>query len=329
MIDWTLCGFCYERIPCESSGVPKEHNCRTIQDLKKKVDLTLSEIQKDFNNKLQEINGTLRNHRSLNAHLEGEIAKLKRELSSCIDVKLLYSDRQARESWQQGCDEMISSIIQRIADMDLMFKQAFICVDNSHVNDAAKYYGLAPVAQLNKIAKEVPHHPSLKHLENKLREKNVKLKELEAEINTLEYKLKYCCCPNEIRTWAGANANAEKYLGLAPVAQLNKIVNEQIYSKIAKEGDKYILKTQNFPFEEEKIHHPSRKHLENKLRQKNKEIKNLTEKNIELEHKVTELLVACRDSNAMRERVVELSKHLQDANTEIHLLKNPFNGGCK
>src|SRR5580658_5293825 len=186
-----------------------------IADLKKSFNFALSDIQKDYEHKIQEINGTIRNHRSLNAHLENQISKVKQEISTCIDVKLLYSDRQAREAWQNGCDEMISSIIQRIADMDLMFKKAFICVDNSHATDAAKYYGLAPVARLNKIDKEELdkeplkgtnpqgivfneycgwdkgegdktvykiHHPSRKHLENKLREKNVRIKELEDQL---------------------------------------------------------------------------------------------------------------------------------------------------
>lgn len=155
-----------------------------VEDLQIDVN-SLDEKLERVSQDLQEINGTLRNHRSLNAHLESEIAKLKREITTCIDVKLLYSDRQARESWQNGCDEIISSIIQRIADMDLMFKQAFIYVDNSHVNDAAKYYGLAPIDQLNKIAKEVPHHPSRKHLEKKLHEKNELITELKQSIEYL------------------------------------------------------------------------------------------------------------------------------------------------
>jgi chromosome segregation ATPase len=216
MVNWTICGYCNERVPCEGSGViAKPHNCEVLKDVKKKVDLALSDIQKDYNHKLQEINGTLRNHRSLNAHLENEIAKLKKELSTCIDVKLLYSDRQARETWQTGVEVMIDTLHKRISDMDFMLKNSLLCVDNSHADENANRLGLAPVAHLNKIAKEqlkgtnpkgivfhefnhifpidvcdkiIPkiHHPSRKHLENKLHEKNIEIKEHKDQIIRLE-----------------------------------------------------------------------------------------------------------------------------------------------
>lgn len=184
-----------------------------IEDLQIDVN-ALAEKLEGASQEIQKINGTLRNHRSLNSHLESEIAKLKRELSSCIDVKLLYSDRQARETWQQGCDVMIETLHKRIIDMDFMLKNSLLCVDNSHTNDAAKY--LAPIAQLNACVKE-------------------------------------------------------ELTGAMRIVELERA----------------------------------------------------------LECRNIECIAALNESNSFRERVVEISKQLQDANREIHLLKNPYHSGCK
>ncbi len=72
-------------------------------------------------------------------------------------------------------------------------------------------------------------------------------------------------------------------------------------------------------------HYYRKSHLENKLREKNERIKQLTEKNIELEHKVTELLVACRDSHRKDDRIVNLSEALgglQRENDQLRMHAN-------
>ena len=131
------------------------------------------------------------------------IGNIEKQLSTCIDVKLLYSDRQARETWQNGVDVMIETLHKKISDLDFMFKQMFLCVDNSHVDASKQYLGVAPVGELNQMAKEEfkgdsgtfhlikmvdskVHHPSRKHLETNCVKKIIELKNLKTSWSDLK-----------------------------------------------------------------------------------------------------------------------------------------------
>lgn len=221
MSERTICGGCNCRVSVKLQH-PDDHNCVLIADLKKNFNLALSEIQNDYELRIKNLANEITRVSSamtasgLISH-DGRIKKLEKELSTCIDVKLLYSDRQARDTWQQGCEVMIADLCKRVADMDYMLKQSLGCVDNSHADENAKRFGLAPVSHLNKIAKEqlkgtnpkeiifnevcffppdvfdkiIPkiHHPSRKHLEGKLREKNQLIKQMDETTDYLNEQL--------------------------------------------------------------------------------------------------------------------------------------------
>lgn len=243
MSEKTICGGCNCRVSIKLQH-PDDHNCVLIADLKKDMNLSLSEIQNDYERRIKNLDKKLsETDHVANCQAEtisilcGKVHKLENELSTCIDVKLLYSDRQAREAWQKGYEVMIETLHKKIVDLEYMFKQTYVCVDNSHAEENAKRFGLAPVSQLNKMAMG-ELKVSRKHLEGKLREKNELTKQMQENINELEeklqrsyqdyhelsqknklliescakrdneidklkYRLKFCCCPNQIRTWAG------------------------------------------------------------------------------------------------------------------------------
>jgi hypothetical protein len=243
MSETIICGGCNFRVSVKLQH-PDDHNCALIADLKKDFNLALSEIQNDYERRIKNLDKKLQGTDHV-ANCQADLYnilcvkfnKLKEELSTYTDVKLLYSDREAREAWQTGCEVMINTLQRRIDDMDGMLNRSLY----SKIKKEGERYMLHtqsyPFEEDQVHVKHMGdikiHHPSRKHLEGKLREKNelinqhedhIERLEREFEIKTLKsnrhvlvtendrlkYKLKYCCCSNQIRQWVEAQKDYSK-----------------------------------------------------------------------------------------------------------------------
>jgi hypothetical protein len=86
-----------------------EHSCEIIQSIKHKFNLSLREIQENFNGKL----------------------------SKLVTIDLIYNEKQSREAWQKGTECLINILDKRLnellAKVELIdrSKKEYVIIENS------------------------------------------------------------------------------------------------------------------------------------------------------------------------------------------------------
>lgn len=154
MSDYTICGFCCERVLC---SMIDNHGCDIIKSLKKKFDKTLMAFQREAEMHISKFNQRF-----------DAIERYQSENKLDLADKLNHFVRK----------DVSYDHAERLAKAEMLLQEILapkIKVPQFHL--------LPPIAELNRIANEEikkrSEHPSRQHLEKKLAEKNKRVAELE------------------------------------------------------------------------------------------------------------------------------------------------------
>lgn len=169
MNDWTICGFCHERITDKDRG-RDSHGCAIIQSLKKSFNEALRAIQHDFNYRQDVLISrihTLEANKgaanviinSMHENFTKRLAKVEKEFELLKHPKIKVRDLNAKDGSQPCVKEYVET----------------------QGNNIRVVYKFAD-GRLDTIEKQDVHHPSRQHLEKTLAAKNQRIKELEEQL---------------------------------------------------------------------------------------------------------------------------------------------------